>query len=100
VFPLLEATRDTPQVFVNACDYSSSAINILKSQSAYTEYSERTYAFVFDLGSPHIPEELEEGSRDIIPCVFVLSGMFLIPLRVQHYILINGNNLSRICIAS
>jgi hypothetical protein len=74
-------TREYPQVFVNACDYSSSAIEVLKSQPAYSdsEDSARVNAFVYDLSSTDSsgPAEIEDGSIDIISCVFVLSGIGL-----------------------
>ncbi len=44
IFPLLNDTRDS-NLFVYACDYSSVAVDLVKSNSDYTE--ERCKAFVF-----------------------------------------------------
>jgi hypothetical protein len=63
-----------PNLYVYACDFSSSAIDILKSSSDYDET--KCKAFVSDITDLHKNEfPIQEGSLDIIVMIFVLSAI-------------------------
>lgn len=75
VFPLLEMD---PSFFVYCCDFSSKAIDIVKSSASTSEHGARVCPFVFDLTSPNwastsFPCPL--GSLDIVTMIFVLSAI-------------------------
>ncbi|KAI7835004.1 S-adenosyl-L-methionine-dependent methyltransferase [Kickxella alabastrina] len=72
VFPLLADIRD-PRLFVYACDYSKTAINVVKANEAYDET--RCKAFVWDLSSADLPEGVEPASVDIMLMIFVFSAL-------------------------
>ncbi|KAJ1902412.1 hypothetical protein LPJ66_000023 [Kickxella alabastrina] len=72
VFPLLADVRD-PCLFVYACDYSKTAINVVKANEAYNE--SRCKAFVWDLSSADLPEGVEPASVDIMLMIFVFSAL-------------------------
>ncbi|KAJ3045514.1 hypothetical protein HDV00_009168 [Rhizophlyctis rosea] len=72
VFPLLSEAADA-NVFVYACDYSKTAVGVVKSNPEYNESKCR--AFVFDVTSPEPPAEVEPESIDICICIFVLSAI-------------------------
>ncbi|KAJ3346999.1 hypothetical protein HDU91_006914 [Kappamyces sp. JEL0680] len=74
VFPFLhEAHKESSNVFAFACDYSSEAVQVVKSNPLYDEA--RCKALVFDITSPDIPQEIEPGSLDVCICIFVLSAI-------------------------
>lgn len=71
VFPVLR-TNDDANFFMYACDYSISAINIVKSNPKYDK--KRCHVFVHDIASTDsypMPDE----SLDIIIMIFVLSAL-------------------------
>nr|XP_039263113.1 tRNA N(3)-methylcytidine methyltransferase METTL2-like isoform X1 [Styela clava] len=71
VFPVLRTNNDS-DLFMYACDYSSTAVEIVKSNPLYDE--NRCYAFVHDISSDNsypMPEE----SLDAIIMIFVLSAL-------------------------
>ncbi|KAJ2888448.1 hypothetical protein FB639_000635 [Coemansia asiatica] len=72
VFPLLADIRD-PRLFVYACDYSKTAVDVVKANDAYDE--NRCKAFVWDLSSTELPEGVEPASVDIMLMVFVFSAL-------------------------
>ena len=74
VFPILR-TNDASRhgnLFVYSCDYSSSAIDILKQHDEYDP--KHAQAFVYDLTSAQ-PMPFEENSLDLILMIFVLSAI-------------------------
>lgn len=75
VFPFLQEMhlQNRKNVFAYACDYSSVAVNVVKSSPHYDE--SRMKALVYDLTSPDLPQGVEEGSVDICTCIFVLSAI-------------------------
>lgn len=72
MFPLLQQSEN-PDLFVYAADYSRTAVDVVKSNPEYN--TERSCAFVWDLASKDIPEEIEENSLDMIVLIFVLSAL-------------------------
>ena len=61
-------------MFVYACDFSSEAIDILKSSANYDE--KKCKAFVCDITDLHNNEfPIQEGQLDIIVMIFVLSAI-------------------------
>lgn len=69
LFPLLS---ELPNLFVYACDFSSTAIDLLRQNTQYDP--ERIQSFVCDLtDEPEIP--IEENSIDICSMIFVLSAI-------------------------
>ncbi|KAI8368139.1 S-adenosyl-L-methionine-dependent methyltransferase [Radiomyces spectabilis] len=72
MFPLL-AQSANPDLFVYAADYSSTAVQVVQSNPNYD--TTRSLAFVWDLASDSIPEQIEPGSLDIIVLIFVLSAL-------------------------
>jgi tRNAThr (cytosine32-N3)-methyltransferase len=81
VFPLLEINKN-PNLEIFACDYSSEAVNVVKSHDLYNSPAcGRCEASVWDLtsttsdGGPNLPEGIEADSLDIIVLIFVLSAL-------------------------
>ncbi|KAJ2860857.1 hypothetical protein GGI22_002601, partial [Coemansia erecta] len=72
VFPLLNDIYD-PHLFVYACDYSKTAVDVVKSSEAYDE--DRCSAFVWDLSSTELPPQVDPGSVDILLMIFVFSAL-------------------------
>ncbi|KAH9621388.1 hypothetical protein KSS87_005218 [Heliosperma pusillum] len=70
IFPL-RATY--PDVFIHACDFSQRAVSLVKSHKEYTE----TFinAFVCDLTSDNLSEQILPASVDIVTMIFVLSAV-------------------------
>ncbi|CAO3565682.1 unnamed protein product [Mortierella alpina] len=72
MFPMLIESKN-PKLFVYACDFSSTAVSVVKGNRAYDET--RGKAFVWDLASDDIPPEVEPESMDVLVLIFVLSAL-------------------------
>ncbi|KAF9991183.1 hypothetical protein BGZ75_002810 [Mortierella antarctica] len=72
MFPMLIESKN-PKLFVYACDFSSTAVGVVKGNRAYDET--RGKAFVWDLASDDIPPEVEPESMDVLVLIFVLSAL-------------------------
>ncbi|KAG0057289.1 hypothetical protein BGZ83_000079 [Gryganskiella cystojenkinii] len=72
MFPLLRESKNE-KLFVYACDFSSTAVEVVKSNPAYDE--KRGKAFVWDLAGDNIPPEVEPESMDVLVLIFVLSAL-------------------------
>ncbi|KAF9915258.1 hypothetical protein BX616_006555 [Lobosporangium transversale] len=72
MFPLLTESKN-PNLFVYACDFSSTAVEVVKNNVAYDP--NRGKAFVWDLTDDDIPPEIEPESMDILVLIFVLSAV-------------------------
>ncbi|KAJ1798341.1 hypothetical protein LPJ59_002563 [Coemansia sp. RSA 2399] len=72
VFPLLNDIYD-PRLFVYACDYSKTAVDVVKLNEAYNE--DRCSAFAWDLSSTELPPQVEPESVDILLMIFVFSAL-------------------------
>jgi ubiquinone/menaquinone biosynthesis C-methylase UbiE len=74
IFPIIRTNNlnENSNIYLYCCDYSSTAIDILKQNNEYnTKYS---HAFVYDITSlDSMP--FEENSLDIILMIFVLSAI-------------------------
>ncbi|KAJ3215470.1 hypothetical protein HK099_006353 [Clydaea vesicula] len=75
VFPLINETKiaHDANVYFYATDYSTTAVDIVKSNPLYDE--SKCKAFVYDITSTSSPEHVEFGTIDICSCVFVLSAI-------------------------
>ncbi|PWN23740.1 S-adenosyl-L-methionine-dependent methyltransferase [Microstroma glucosiphilum] len=81
VFPLLEKNRNA-QLEMYACDYSSEAVQVVRSNALYKDPPVgKCEAFVWDLSSPEgIPPEVNVGEGgedglDLICLIFCLSAL-------------------------
>lgn len=71
VFPILQANID-PKLMVYCCDYSSTAIDLVKENKDYDP--QRCHAFVCDISDPEAEVPFPEESLDIIILIFILSA--------------------------
>ncbi|KAI9146234.1 S-adenosyl-L-methionine-dependent methyltransferase [Paraphysoderma sedebokerense] len=74
--------RQRRRLFVYACDFSQTAVNLVKSNPAYDP--DKVHAFTYDLTSPTLPSCLKPASIDVLVLVFVLSAIH--PTQFQHVI--------------
>uniref|UniRef100_A0A4W4F0W6 tRNA N(3)-cytidine methyltransferase n=1 Tax=Electrophorus electricus TaxID=8005 RepID=A0A4W4F0W6_ELEEL len=72
VFPILKTNND-PGLFVYCCDFSNTAIDLVKSNPEYD--SSRCHAFVRDLSDATAAYPVPEQSLDVIVLIFVLSAL-------------------------
>lgn len=72
MFPLLIESKN-PKLFVYACDFSSTAVEVVKSHPEYDP--SRGKAFVWDLAGDNLPPEVEPESMDVLVLIFVLSAL-------------------------
>ncbi|KAG0246928.1 S-adenosyl-L-methionine-dependent methyltransferase [Mortierella sp. GBAus27b] len=72
MFPLLIESKN-PNLFVYACDFSSTAVEVVKSNPEYDP--NRGKAFVWDLAGDDLPPEVEPESMDVLVLIFVLSAL-------------------------
>jgi tRNAThr (cytosine32-N3)-methyltransferase len=75
-FPVL-AMNSNPGLKLHACDYSAKAIDVIRSQEAYTSQAEpRTLqADVWDAAGDVLPPGLEAESVDLIVMIFIFSAL-------------------------
>ncbi|KAG0047472.1 hypothetical protein BGZ83_007464 [Gryganskiella cystojenkinii] len=71
-FPLLIESKN-PNLFVYSCDFSSTAVDVVKNNPEYDPT--RGQAFVWDLAGDDIPPEVEPESMDVLVLIFVLSAL-------------------------
>ncbi|XP_034363863.1 tRNA N(3)-cytidine methyltransferase METTL2A [Arvicanthis niloticus] len=81
VFPILQ-TNNNPNLFVYCCDFSATAIELLKANSEYDP--SRCFAFVHDLCDEDESYPVPEDSLDVIVLIFVLSA--IVPDKMQKAI--------------
>ncbi|KAM3921413.1 tRNA N(3)-cytidine methyltransferase METTL2A [Leptodactylus fuscus] len=81
VFPILQTNND-PGLFVYCCDFSSTAVDIVKSNPNYDP--SRCFAFVHDLSDKSSSYPIPEESLDVIVLIFVLSA--ILPSKMQDAI--------------
>ncbi|KAF8933738.1 S-adenosyl-L-methionine-dependent methyltransferase [Dissophora ornata] len=72
MFPMLIESKN-PKLFVYACDFSSTAVDVVKNNVEYDP--KRGKAFVWDLAGDDIPPEVEPESMDVLVLIFVLSAL-------------------------
>nr|XP_020037698.1 methyltransferase-like protein 2A isoform X3 [Castor canadensis] len=81
VFPILQTNND-PGLFVYCCDFSSTAIELVQTNSAYDPA--RCFAFVHDLCDEDQSYPVPQDSLDVIVLIFVLSAV--VPDKMQKAI--------------
>ncbi|XP_039780039.1 uncharacterized protein LOC120647339, partial [Panicum virgatum] len=70
IFPLLSTF---PDIFVHACDFSPRAVDLVKKHKDFRP--DRLNAFVCDITSEQLTENMEPSSADIVTMIFVLSAV-------------------------
>jgi len=81
ILPILEYSVD-PNLMVYGCDFSNTAIDILKQHPQYN--TQRCEAFVCDVTQDDWKAPFEEGSLDIVILIFVLSA--IPPHKMDHVV--------------
>ncbi|XP_074117044.1 tRNA N(3)-cytidine methyltransferase METTL2A isoform X4 [Sminthopsis crassicaudata] len=81
VFPILHTNND-PGLFVYCCDFSTTAIELVQTNSEYDP--SRCFAFVHDLCDEDKDYPIPKESLDIIILIFVLSS--IVPDKMQNAI--------------
>ncbi|CAM4387821.1 unnamed protein product [Leuciscus chuanchicus] len=87
IFPILKTNND-PGLFVYGCDFSSTAVDLVKSNPEYD--SSRCHAFVHDMSDASAEYPMPDRSLDVIVLIFVLSALH--PQKMQNSI----NRLARL----
>ncbi|XP_057717356.1 tRNA N(3)-methylcytidine methyltransferase METTL2 isoform X1 [Corythoichthys intestinalis] len=72
VFPILKTNND-PGLFVYCCDFSSTAVELVKANPEYDPG--RCFAFVCDLSDDGAAYPVPDGSLDVVVLIFVLSAL-------------------------
>ncbi|XP_056144369.1 tRNA N(3)-methylcytidine methyltransferase METTL2 [Lampris incognitus] len=72
VFPILKTNND-PRLFIYCCDFSSTAVELVKSNPEYDP--EHCFAFVHDLNDVETNYPVPDGSLDVVVLIFVLSAL-------------------------
>uniref|UniRef100_A0A8C6WYI3 tRNA N(3)-cytidine methyltransferase n=1 Tax=Neogobius melanostomus TaxID=47308 RepID=A0A8C6WYI3_9GOBI len=72
VFPILKTNND-PGLFVYCCDFSSTAVELVKTNPEYDPG--RCFAFVQDLSDVEADYPIPDGSLDVLVLIFVLSAL-------------------------
>ncbi|CAN6296571.1 unnamed protein product [Urochloa humidicola] len=70
IFPLLSTY---PDIFAHACDFSQRAVDLVKKHKDFRP--DRINAFVCDITSEQLTENMEPSSADIVTMIFVLSAV-------------------------
>ena len=75
-FPLL-AMNQNQELRLHACDYSKKAVDLIRSQDAYSSQPEPVvlHADVWDAASACLPPSLEPGSVDLVLMIFIFSAL-------------------------
>ncbi|XP_055050396.1 tRNA N(3)-cytidine methyltransferase METTL2 [Misgurnus anguillicaudatus] len=81
VFPILKTNND-PGLFVYCCDFSSTAVDLVKSNPEYDQA--RCHAFVHDMSELSAEYPMPDQSLDVIVLIFVLSALH--PQKMQNAI--------------
>ncbi|KAJ4123315.1 hypothetical protein NW768_009849 [Fusarium equiseti] len=71
-FPVL-AENKNPQLKIHACDYSKTAVEVIRKNEAYN--TDFIQADVWDVASDSLPPGLEEGSVDVAVLIFIFSAL-------------------------
>lgn len=72
VFPILKTNND-PGLFVYCCDFSSTAVELVKTNPEYDPG--RCFAFVHDLSDFEANYPIPDGTLDVLVLIFVLSAL-------------------------
>ncbi|XP_059896424.1 tRNA N(3)-methylcytidine methyltransferase METTL2 [Gadus macrocephalus] len=72
VFPILKTNND-PELFVYCCDFSSTAVELVKANPDYDP--DRCFAFVHDLSNVEADFPVPDESLNVLVLIFVLSAL-------------------------
>ncbi|KAK2893562.1 hypothetical protein Q8A73_016046 [Channa argus] len=72
VFPILKTNND-PGLFVYCCDFSNTAVELVKTNPEYDP--ERCFAFVHDFSDLEANYPVPDGTLDVVVLIFVLSAL-------------------------
>ncbi|XP_072298258.1 tRNA N(3)-cytidine methyltransferase METTL2 [Eucyclogobius newberryi] len=72
VFPILKTNND-PSLFVYCCDFSSTAVELVKTNPEYDPG--RCFAFVHDMSDVRAGYPIPDGTLDVLVLIFVLSAL-------------------------
>ncbi|KAI9487413.1 MAG: S-adenosyl-L-methionine-dependent methyltransferase [Benjaminiella poitrasii] len=72
MYPLLAENKNS-ELFVYAADYSKTAVDVVRGNKKYD--TSRSLAFVWDLSSTEIPEQIEPESLDVVVLIFIMSAL-------------------------
>ncbi|EER92872.1 hypothetical protein BDA96_01G542200 [Sorghum bicolor] len=70
IYPLLSTY---PDIFVHACDFSPRAVDLVKKHKDFKP--DQINAFVCDISSEQLTENMEPSSADIVTMIFMLSAV-------------------------
>lgn len=71
-FPLL-AANENPRIRVHACDFSKTAVEVMRSHEAYN--ADLMQADVWDIAGDDLPPGVDEGSVDVCLMIFIFSAL-------------------------
>ncbi|XP_015689710.1 uncharacterized protein LOC102722747 isoform X2 [Oryza brachyantha] len=92
IFPLISTY---PDIFAHACDFSPRAVDLVKKHKDYRP--DRVNAFVCDITSDQLTENVQPSSADVVTMIFMLSAVApaKMPLVLQNVrnVLKNGGRV-------
>ncbi|MBW0482484.1 hypothetical protein O181_022199 [Austropuccinia psidii MF-1] len=71
-FPIL-AANENPDLFLYALDYSPIAVELVKNNPLYNP--KHCLGAVWDMSSPTLPEEIKQGTLDVVIMIFCFSAL-------------------------
>ena len=71
-FPVL-ANNKNPKLKVHACDFSKTAVEVMRSHEAYD--TNHVQADVWDVAADCLPPGVDEGTVDVVMMVFIFSAL-------------------------
>jgi len=71
-FPIL-AANENAELVIHACDFSNKAVDLVKTNAAYDAH--RIQASVWDISSDDLPQDVPEGSVDVVLLIFIFSAL-------------------------
>ena len=71
-FPIL-ASNENQELMIHACDFSKKAIDLIRNNEAYDP--KRIQASVWDVSDSNLPDDVAEGSVDLVLLIFIFSAL-------------------------
>ena len=73
LYPLIKLNKS---IYINACDFSDKAIELVKENSEFELYKDRLNAFVCDVTKDSLRDNVKGGEVDVVSLIFVLSAIY------------------------